>query len=142
MSRYPRTRVRDYEFLDSRELQEAGRYKVPQCDPRSVLNSPLLPTYFKRTRDAALCSLPRSPIHARMSHPNIDDVLSPTQLDGKLIMTELGSEHLAARRELGVHCQGPKALSFLSQVLSALAHCPRLGIVHRAITPLQHHSDL
>jgi len=96
----------------------------------------VLPDALQEDQNASTRFLREAQIHARMSHPNIVTFYHATQLDGKLIMTTelVEGTTLAARRELGP-LPVVEALSFLRQVLSALAYAHGLGIVHRDITP-------
>jgi eukaryotic-like serine/threonine-protein kinase len=127
----------DYEVIDVLENAHEGvtykvrnvlvqRFEVLRILPRSLQDDPEKVTRFLR----------EAKVHARMSHPNIVSFYHATQLDGHLVMTTelVEGTTLAARRESGP-LPLAEALSYVSQVLSALAYAHSLGFVHRNITP-------
>ena len=137
MSIHPGQRVGDYEILDFLGNSKEGvTYKVRNVILQRFEILRVLPDALQEDQDASTRFLREAQIHARMSHPNIVTFYHATQLEGKLIMTTelVEGTTLAARRELGP-LPVVEALSFLRQVLSALAYAHGLGIVHRDITP-------
>lgn len=129
--------VGDYEVIDLLENSHEGvtykvrnvlvqRFEVLRILPRTLQDDPEKATRFLR----------EAKVHARMSHPNIVSFYHATQLDGQLVMTTelVEGTTLAERRESGP-LPLAQALSYVSQVLSALAYAHALGFVHRNVTP-------
>src|SRR5690242_5128320 len=129
--------VGDYEVIDVLENSQEGvtykvrnvlvqRFEVLRVLPRTLQDDPEKVTRFLR----------EAKVHARMSHPHIVSFYHATQLDGQLVMTTelVEGTTLAQRRESGPLPLG-EALSYVSQVLSALAYAHALGFVHRNVTP-------
>jgi serine/threonine-protein kinase len=137
MSIQPGQRVGDYEILDVLENTKEGvAYKVRNVLLQRFEVLRVLPKTLQDDQDAVTRFLREAQVHARMSHPNIVTFYHATQLNGQLIMTTelVEGTTLAARRELGP-LPVAEALSFLSQVLSALGYAHGLGVVHRDVTP-------
>src|SRR5579864_491252 len=133
----PGQMVGDYEVIDLLENSHEGvtykvrnvlvqRFEVLRILPKTLQDDPEKVTRFLR----------EAKVHARMSHPNIVSFYHATQLDGQLVMTTelVEGTALAERRESGP-LPLAEALSYVSQVLSALAYAHALGFVHRNVTP-------
>jgi len=137
MSIQPGQKAGGYEILDLLENSKEGvTYKVRNVILQRFELLRVLPKTLQDNQDAVTRFLREVQVHARMSHPNIVTFYHATQLNGQLIMTTelVEGTTLAARRELGP-LPVAEAISFLSQVLSALGHAHNLGIVHRDVTP-------
>jgi serine/threonine protein kinase len=129
--------VSGYQVLDQLESSQDGvTYKVRNLlvDRFEVLR--ILPKSFQEDGERVSRFLREAKVLARISHPNIVSFYNASQVDGQLVMTTelVEGTTLAQRRE-----KGPlplaEALSYASQVLSALAHAHSLGFVHRNVTP-------
>ena len=137
MAMKPGQIVGDYEVIDLLESSHEGvtykvrnillqRFEVLRVLPKTLQGDPEKVTRFLR----------EAKVHARISHANIVSFYHATQLDGQLVMTTelVEGTTLAERRETGPLPQA-EALSYISQVLSALAYAHGLGFVHRNVTP-------
>ena len=129
--------VGDYEVIDLLENSHEGvSYKVRNILVQRFEVLRILPRTLQDDPDKVTRFLREAKVHARMSHPHIVSFYHATQLDGQLVTTTelVEGTTLAERREAGP-LPLAEALSYVSQVLSALAYAHALGFVHRNVTP-------
>ncbi len=75
-------------------------------------------------------------VHAGLLHPNIVTFYNAAELDGQLVMTtELVDGITLAERMKAGPLRWSEAVSYIAQVLAALAYAHERGIVHRNVTP-------
>jgi serine/threonine protein kinase len=129
--------VGDYEVIDLLESSHEGvTYKVRNVLLQRFEALRILPKTLQDDPEKVTRFLREAKVHSRIGHPNIVSFYHATQLDGQLVMTTelVEGTTLAERRETGA-LPLAESLSYISQVLSALAHAHALGIVHRNVTP-------
>jgi len=129
--------VGDYEVIELLETSHEGvTYKVRNALLQRFEVLRVLPRNLQDDPEKVTRVLREAKVHARMSHPNIVSFYHATQLGGQLVMTTelVEGTTLAERRESGPLPIGA-ALSYVSQVLSALAYAHAMGFVHRNVTP-------
>lgn len=129
--------VGDYEVIDLLENSHEGvSYKVRNILVQRFEVLRILPRTLQDDPDKVTRFLREAKVHARMSHPNIVSFYHATQLEGQLVMTTelVEGTTLAQHRESGP-LPLAEALSYISQVLSALAYAHALGFIHRNVTP-------
>ena len=130
--------VGDYEVMDLLEASQEGvTYKVRNVLVQRLEVLRILPKSLQDDPEKVTRFLREAKVHARISHPNIVSFYHATQLGGQLVMTTelVEGTTLAQRRESGP-LPLAEALSFVSQVLSALTYAHALGFIHRNVTPL------
>jgi len=129
--------VGDYEVVSLLESSHEGvTYKVRNVLVERFELLRILPKTLQNDPEQVARFLREAKVHARLSHPNIVSFYHATQLDGQLVMTTelVEGTTLAERRESGP-LPLAEALSYVSQVLSALAYAHASGFVHRNVTP-------
>jgi eukaryotic-like serine/threonine-protein kinase len=129
--------VGDYEVIGRLESSQEGiTYKVRNVLVQRFEVLRILPKTVQDDPEKVARFLREAKVHARLSHPNIVSFYHATQLDGQLVMTTelVEGTTLAQRRESGP-LPLAEALSYVSQVLSALAYAHASGFVHRDVTP-------
>jgi eukaryotic-like serine/threonine-protein kinase len=129
--------VGDYEIVGLIESSHEGvTYKVRNVLVQRFEVLRILPKSLQDDPEKGVRFLREAQVHARLSHPNIVSFYHATQLDGQLVMTTelVEGTTLAQRRESGP-LPLAEALSYISQILSALAYAHALGFVHRNVTP-------
>jgi serine/threonine protein kinase len=133
----PGQTIGDYEVIDRLESSQDGvTYKVRNVLVDRVEVLRILPKTLQDDQEKVIRFLREAKVHARLIHPNIVSFYHATQLDGQLVMTTelVEGTTLAQRRESGA-LPLADALSYVSQVLSALAYAHAAGFVHRNVTP-------
>jgi eukaryotic-like serine/threonine-protein kinase len=126
----------DYEVISLLESSHEGvTYKVRNVLVQRFEVLRILPKTLQNDPEQVARFLREAKVHARLNHPNIVSFYHATQLDGQLVMTTelVEGTTLAQRRESGP-LPLAEALSYISQVLSALAYAHASGFVHRNVT--------
>ena len=129
--------IGDYEVIDFLENSPEGvTYKVRNVLVQRLEVLRILPRTLQDDPEKVARFLRETKVHARITHPNIVGFYHATQIEGQLVMTTelVEGTTLAHRRESGP-LPLEEALSYVSQVLSALTYAHALGFIHRNVTP-------
>jgi eukaryotic-like serine/threonine-protein kinase len=130
-------KVGEYELLDVLERSKSGvSYRVRNVLAQRFETLKLLPKSMQEDNDKVERFVREIKVHARLSHPNVVTFYNATVLEGQLVMTTelVEGSTLADVLEAGP-VPLPQAVSYVSQVLSALSYAHQHGVVHREITP-------
>ena len=130
-------KVGEYELLDVLERSKSGvSYRVRNVLAQRFETMKLLPKSMQEDNEKVERFVREIKVHARLSHPNVVIFYNATVLEGQLLMTTelVEGSTLAHLLEAGPVAL-PQAVSYVSQVLSALSYAHQHGIVHREITP-------
>jgi serine/threonine-protein kinase len=131
------TRTGDYEICDVVQTSKKEIvYKVRNLAVHRMESMKVLPESLRHDPEALERFLREIKVHARLQHPNIVAFYQATQLDGVPVLTTEFVEGvtLAGKLAAGSIPFGI-ALSYMTQLLSALSHAHSLNIIHREITP-------
>ena len=127
----------DYEFIDVLDSSKSGvTYRVKNVLAQRFEALKVLPSTLQDDQETVDRFLREMHVRARILHPNIVTFYNASSVNGQLVMTTelVEGTTLAGRLELGPLDQA-ETLSYISQVLSALACAHENGVIHRDITP-------
>src|SRR5215467_1534391 len=123
----------NYEIIDVLHSSREGvTYKVRNKLVNRLEAMKVLPGYAQNDQEATERFLREIRVHAGMSHPNIIAFYNAVELENRLVMTSelVEGVTLAERLELGP-LRWKEAITYMSQVLTALAYAHERYVVHR-----------